>query len=73
MPIIHPKMGNTHLGKLARFLEKTIVFEMINKSPVLVFVNPKPAMIVILVIAAVAAGGIIATKIRANANNVPSP
>ena len=31
------------------------------------------AMIVILVIAAVAAGGIIATKIRANANNVPSP
>lgn len=31
------------------------------------------AMIVILVIAAVAAGGIIATKIRANANNVPTP
>ena len=31
------------------------------------------AMIVLLVIAAVAAGGIIATKIRDNANAVPSP
>jgi beta-lactamase regulating signal transducer with metallopeptidase domain len=31
------------------------------------------ALIVILVIAAIAAGGIIATKITDNANNVPSP
>jgi hypothetical protein len=31
------------------------------------------ALIVILVVAAITAGGIIAAKIRANANNVPSP
>ncbi len=31
------------------------------------------ALIVILVIAAIAAGGVIASKIAANANNVPSP
>ena len=31
------------------------------------------AIIVILVLAAIAAGGIIATKITDNANNVPSP
>jgi beta-lactamase regulating signal transducer with metallopeptidase domain len=31
------------------------------------------ALIVILVIAAIAAGGVIASKITANANNVPAP
>jgi hypothetical protein len=31
------------------------------------------AIIVILVIAAIGAGGVIATKIAANANNVPTP
>ena len=36
-------------------------------------VNAQTAFIVLLVIAAIAAGGIIATKITDNANNVPSP
>ncbi len=36
-------------------------------------VNAMTAFIVLLVIAAIAAGGIIAAKITANANNVPSP
>jgi hypothetical protein len=31
------------------------------------------ALIVILVIAAIAAGGVIATRITSNANNVPTP
>lgn len=36
-------------------------------------VTATTALIVILVIAAIAAGGIIATRITDNANNVPSP
>lgn len=36
-------------------------------------VTATTALIVILVIAAIAAAGVIATKIRNNANNVPSP
>lgn len=36
-------------------------------------VNAQTAFIVLLVIAAIAAGGIIATNITDNANNVPSP
>ena len=36
-------------------------------------VTAQTAMIVILVIAAIAAGGIIAARIAANANNVPEP
>ncbi len=36
-------------------------------------VTATTALIVLLVIAAIAAGGIIASKITGNANNVPSP
>lgn len=36
-------------------------------------VTAQTALIVLLVIAAIAAGGIIAAKINSNANNVPSP
>jgi len=36
-------------------------------------VTATTALIVILVIAAIAAAGVIATKIQSNANNVPSP
>ena len=36
-------------------------------------VTAMTAIIVLLVIAAIAAGGIIASKITSNANNVPSP
>ena len=36
-------------------------------------VTATTALIVILVIAAIAAGGIIASKIASNANSVPSP
>ncbi len=36
-------------------------------------VTAQTALIVLLVIAAIAAGGIIAAKITSNANNVPSP
>ncbi len=36
-------------------------------------VTAQTALIVLLVIAAIAAGGIIASKITGNANNVPSP
>jgi hypothetical protein len=36
-------------------------------------VTANTAMIVLLVVAAITAGGIIATKLVANANNVPSP
>lgn len=36
-------------------------------------VTAQTAMIFLLVVAAIAAGGVIATKITANANNVPSP
>ncbi len=36
-------------------------------------VTAQTALIVLLVIAAIAAGGVIAAKINSNANNVPSP
>ena len=36
-------------------------------------VNATTAFIVLLVIAAIAAGGVIANKITTNANNIPSP
>lgn len=36
-------------------------------------VTAQTAIIVVLVIAAIAAGGVIASKITGNANNVPSP